>query len=39
MDSLPIDSAFASMCDNGNIELCENDLLSNLVAEIEKIVK
>ena len=39
MDSLPIDPVFASMCDKGNIELCENGLLSNIVAEIETVIK
>ena len=35
MDALPIDPALSALCDKGNIELCENNLLSNLVEAIQ----
>ena len=39
MDGLPIDPALSALCDKGNIESYENDLLGSLVATLQNLIE
>ena len=38
-DKMPIDPSLALLCDNGTIELCENNLLGNVAKAIDELMK